>query len=238
MSAIQIAKPVSQIAEAAGQVWAKTLAALASVFPLAGLAFLVRLVACVRALFPDVQDDELARAVTFAWEGKRSIQKSEGLFLTTVPAALRHFRTTATAPPGGRREPARDSGALEGARRILSKCLGALRDRGGAFELHAAACGTLLESPALSSCEAFAEGVSAVYEAAGTIQFAIEQTAIEALDQEQRRVIDRYIDVEVVRNGFSPDKQTADQIAGLRLQLLRRHACDEFELPRLDLYYA
>jgi len=236
---MQFAKPISQIADAAGQVWAKTLKALTDVFPLAGLAFLVRLIATVRALFPDVQDEELARAVTFAWQGKRSVQKSEGLFLTTVPAALRHLRSMAAGPPGGAGvEPARDSGALEGARRILVKCAAVLNDRGGVFEPLAAACGALLASPALSSCEGYADGMTGVYDAADTLQSDIERTAADSLEPEQLKVIDRYIDLEVVRCGFTPDKRTAAQIAGLRRQLLLRHACEELGIPRLDLYYA
>lgn len=96
----KIAQPVAQIAGTVEQVtekaWASTLAALYSFFPLIGLLFLERLLTVVRAIFPDVSDGELARAVRMAYT---SGQKTEGLFLYRVPSALRLLRRNAIQAP-------------------------------------------------------------------------------------------------------------------------------------------
>jgi hypothetical protein len=73
-------------------VWLSTLSTLRSVFPLVGLEFLARLLAVVCSLFADVTDSELAKAIRVAWAWKRSVQAREGLFLLTVPEALRWMR--------------------------------------------------------------------------------------------------------------------------------------------------
>lgn len=87
------AQPVAQAvsdgpSSAAGFV--ETLKAVRSYFPLVGLLFLARLVATVRALYADISDGELARAVRAAYRG--SSQKTEGLFLQTVPDAIAGLR--------------------------------------------------------------------------------------------------------------------------------------------------
>lgn len=120
-----IAKRVSQIsADAAEQIWAKTLSCLQAIFPLVGLAFLVRLVAVVRAIFHDVSDDELARAVQFAWRQKKT-QKSEGLFLLTVPEAVAAIRRLPA--------PTKRPDLTEGVRMLLSRAVAALDARGAPF---------------------------------------------------------------------------------------------------------
>jgi hypothetical protein len=93
LTLIQNAKHVSQnSAQVVEQQWARSLAALRAIFPLVGLGFLARLVAVVIGLFCDLSDLELADAIGFAWNARGRYQKSEGLFLLTVPDAVRALR--------------------------------------------------------------------------------------------------------------------------------------------------
>lgn len=82
--------------------WSSAFAAMLSFFPMVTVAFLVRLVAIARALFPNVTDAELAQAVNLAY---RPGQTSAGLFLRTIPDALialrRQKKIAAQSPPGG-----------------------------------------------------------------------------------------------------------------------------------------
>ena len=136
--AIQNAKRVSQNSlESVGVMWASTLAALQSIFPLVGLAFLARLVVVVSALFADLTDTELAQAVGFAWRQKKAGQKSEGLFLLTVPEAVGALRR-ARLPAGKGRPPDTIADVLERARDVIGA-------RGADFERHAAAIDSLRE---------------------------------------------------------------------------------------------
>ena len=85
------AQPVAQTPDVVELAWSQTLAAIQAIFPMVGVAFLVRLLAVVRQAFANVQDRELAQAVNLAYRKKRS-QESEGLFLLTVPEALAVMR--------------------------------------------------------------------------------------------------------------------------------------------------
>jgi hypothetical protein len=93
-------RQVTQEQGAAG--WFQTLAALRAAFATIGIRFLFSLLSVVLASFPDVTDSELATAVGFAWRAKKRYQEGEGLFLSTVPDALRAMREHASslvAPP-------------------------------------------------------------------------------------------------------------------------------------------
>jgi hypothetical protein len=230
--ATQLAQPVAQITDAAAQVWAATLRILQSCFPLAGVAFLVRLVAVVRALFPDVQDAELARAVEFAWNLKKHKQTDEGMFLQTVPEALGHLRHK----PAPRESP--PSGAFEGARRIIAECIKALRARGAPFDEHADACTALLKSPELTNAEEFAWKIEQVYESCAAIKKRILSAAVASLDDDQRRAVDSFVEHDLIRRGFTPATKSASEIDQLRTQLRNESAASELSIPRLDLYYA
>lgn len=136
---VQIAQPVAHRPPAdAGKtggleaVFAATLATLRGIFPLIGVAFLVRLLATVRAAFADVQDAELAEAITTAYRMKRTRQKSEGLFLFTVPEALAQLRRR--PPP----TPVAYADFSDGVKNLLTRVLDAVRARGAPFERLAA----------------------------------------------------------------------------------------------------
>ena len=93
-----IAQTVGTVTETG---WVLTLAALRGYFPMVALAFLARLVAIARAIFPAVSDAELAQAVQISY---KKGQFSEGLFLYRVPEALklldRRRRQLSSSPPG------------------------------------------------------------------------------------------------------------------------------------------
>ena len=102
--------------------WAGTLAALKEFFPLVGLAFLARLVAVVSAVFAGLTDTELAKGVRLAWSFTKNRQKTEGLFLFTVPDAVRLIREKGS---GGE-----SAGEV---RKHLLSCAELLRKRGAPF---------------------------------------------------------------------------------------------------------
>lgn len=99
--AVPIAQPVAQTHKFA---WPETMRALKQFFPLVGVAFVLRLVSRVQGHFNGVNDGELAAAVVKAAMAKRDRQKTEGLFLFTVPEALLALRElpAAAGPSGGR----------------------------------------------------------------------------------------------------------------------------------------
>lgn len=88
--ATNFAKRVSQTS------WKNTLDAIQKNFPIAGVDFLARLLDAVRAV-DGLTDDELAGAVQVAWEQKQRVQKSEGMFLLTVPEAIASMRANPKA---------------------------------------------------------------------------------------------------------------------------------------------
>lgn len=119
-------------------IWGRTLAALQQLFPLVDVVFLVRLIAVVRALFADVQDGELAQAVEYAYSLKSEIQRSEGMFLLTVPRAVAALREGRGKKPRGKPTEAQQAiesgrGLLEGVWMLQDRVTEALRARGAPF---------------------------------------------------------------------------------------------------------
>jgi hypothetical protein len=135
LPASRIAQPVAQMTDAAEQVWTKTLAAIRSVFPLVGVAFLLRLLGVVRSKFAEVNDSQLADAVAVAYREKQRFQKSEGLFLLTVPEALAAIMNQPRPAPG--------PDIAVGVERLLMRCVESLRARGAPFGRQAAAVAAL-----------------------------------------------------------------------------------------------
>lgn len=119
-------------------IWAKALAALQAIFPLCGVAFLVRLVSVVTALFANVSDSELAKAIEFAWAHKSRYQKGEGLFLFTVPTAITALRKLPESPPVNT-----GPDLLAGVRMLLGRVWEGLEARGAPFAEIAAAVSDL-----------------------------------------------------------------------------------------------
>ena len=72
--------------------WPLALQELRKYFPLVEPGFVQKLAASVQREFKTVTDAELAQAVAVAHAYKHHYQKSEGLFLATVPSALRLLR--------------------------------------------------------------------------------------------------------------------------------------------------
>lgn len=72
--------------------WHQTLETVSGIFPTAGSEFVLRLVGRARAVAPTVNDQRLAAAVVACWLAKKHTQKSEGLFLETVPKYLENCR--------------------------------------------------------------------------------------------------------------------------------------------------
>jgi len=94
--------PAGQIEQA----WPETLSTIRQAFPPVTGAFLARLVGVVKASIGTVTDAELAHAVTIAYKRQ---QRSEGLFLDTVPealAALRRVKAKPVLPAAGDVDPA------------------------------------------------------------------------------------------------------------------------------------
>jgi hypothetical protein len=65
--------------------------AMARVFLTAGADFLVKLIVAVRKKAPDIEDDELSRAVAGVSANTKN-QRSPALWLHTVPAAVEVVR--------------------------------------------------------------------------------------------------------------------------------------------------
>jgi hypothetical protein len=229
--AIQNAKQVSQKKAAAApscvdsveQMWAETLRCLRAIFPLVGLAFLVRLVAVVRALFTGVSDAELAAAVVFAWNQKRRSQKSEGLFLLTVPDALRALRD---APPGPVEVKPHDYSA--GALALLSKAREGIEKRGAPF----AALLPFLDD--LTGRVGPALDPVALDSAMTDLQALIVSQAAEVFtDHERKQVHDA-----VVSAMCRESTQNVAQLNHIRELYLERETLKFLGVPVLSLYYA
>jgi len=221
-----VAQPVAQTADPAEKIWAKALGVLQAIFPLVGVAFLVRLVAVCRAVFAQVTDEQLARAISVAWSHKRAVQKTEGLFLMTVPEAL--ARIVHEKPPSSAGPP----GLREGAVRLLVSGAEALAKLGERFSVHAAACNEFRKSlkPA--------DNLAVIEETLQRLEGEILQTAADTLTAEQRAAVRSEVDSEMGRLGFSAARHSPDQIGDLRASLIRRRTFDILSIPRLSLFYA
>ena len=179
--AAQVAQPVAQTVYA---LWARTMHALQSAFPLCGLSFLVRLLAVVRAMFADVTDAELARAIVFAFGRAAGKQKTEGLFLSTVPDAVKYLRDH--RPPG-----APGAGWVEPARRLLQSCIEHFTTRG--WGGHVAECRGLTERLEIVAPEfsvSPADDRREFYERLWGLRERVYKTAAAALSAEQRAAVD------------------------------------------------
>jgi hypothetical protein len=84
--------PTTTLSNQTPDEWPLTMTAMSQRFITAGADFLSRLVALVQSQFADVSDSELARAIGAAT--KRD-QKSEALWLRTVPTCIENLRRRA-----------------------------------------------------------------------------------------------------------------------------------------------
>jgi hypothetical protein len=232
--ATAIAQPVAQVVTAA---WSQTLEAIRHFFPLVGVAFLVRLVAMVRALFLDIQDQELAAAVKYAYVQKAGFQKYEGLFLFTVPEAIAALRKL---PPKAETPPAQEHygrGPIIAMIRHVTAALDAKRTRhvgprGAPFEQHARALDRLA-SKLIDDTELDAGQLEALEMDLETRQAAIIETALETLSAPETVKIS-----ESVERRLAPySRMSADQRARLRRQFTEAETLQALAIPRLGLFY-
>lgn len=229
LSPSPIAQRVAQrVTDSAEQVWSKTLAALQIAFPLVGVVFLVRLVAIVRALFVDVTDPELAAAVDFAFRAKQGRQKSEGLFLLTVPDAMRLARskrqrdgTVEASPPA--------VSLVSGVAGLVGRVAEGLRARGAPF------LGLAAELEKLQTeVPGKADDLEAIEREMQRAEAAILTTAAGALTAAERATV-----AACVESGLDPYRKNMNsvQLERLRRQLSDRETLTVLGLPRLGLFY-
>jgi len=228
-----VAQPVAQSSDPAEQIWSKALGVLRAIFPLVGVAFLVRLVAVCRAVFAQVTDEQLARAIGVAWSHKRPVQKTEGLFLLTVPEAL--ARIVHERPPDAAGPP----GIREGAVRMLESCADALSAHGEAFRGQIKACDDLKRSlrPG-EKAEWRGTDLMELDEAIERIEAEVFRTAASVLSAEQSATVQSETESEMVRLGFTAARQSPDQLGDLRAKLIRQRTLSILAIPRLSLLYA
>jgi hypothetical protein len=224
----QIAQPVAQVAGGIEAAWLQTLAAMRAVFPLVGVAFLVRLLAVVRALFADIDDSQLARAVALAWERKKRFQRSEGLFLATVPEVLGELRRAPKPSPAdaGGVGPVGSPGLAKGATALLGRTADLLRGRGAPFREHADRLEKLWRRPPESLDDLDQEMIAA--------ETAIAETASGVLNDAERATVEQCVAEEL---RVYKDRMNKVQLETLRAQLWRRWLFETLGLPRLSLLY-
>jgi hypothetical protein len=226
----KILKPVSKISagENSESLWAMTLAMLRSVFPLVGVAFLSRLLVTVCALFAGVTDEELAGAVRLAWNWNRARQKHEGLFLLTVPEALRHIRDGGEVRAGDSsvcRDSASPPFSIEDVRAFIARNGTALRSAG--YDWIAWALESLDVPTLYADLGALEERLTAIE---ATMITAVRDDCDDAALAELRGDLDR--DLKPYGRSMS-----RDQLAMLDKQFLERRLLERAKLPRLSLFY-
>jgi hypothetical protein len=206
----------------------ETLAMLRSVFPLAGVLFLSRLLAAVCSIFAGVTDAELSGAVRLAWTWNKARQKHEGLFLYTVPEALRFLRDGGDPRAGDSsvsRVPGSPPFSLDDVRAFIARNGTALRSAG--YDLIADSLERL--------------DVAALYEDLGAFEerlTAIEATMITAVRDAMGVEVHSDLRAELDRD-LKPygGKMSGDQLRMLEKQFLERRLLERAKLPRLSLFY-
>jgi hypothetical protein len=226
--ATSIAQPVAQVVTAA---WVQTLEAVRNFFPLVNVAFLVRLVAMVRALFLDVDDAELAKAVNYAYFQKVGFQKSEGLFLFTVPEAIAALRKlppkTAPPPLGEDRYSPRSIVAM------IRNVSGRLNASGPVFQKHARALDSLAGKIDAAGGQLEMDGLDKLEQDLEARQAAITETAVDSLSSAETVKISESVEMQLAPYA----KMSADQRARLRRQFTEHEALKLLAIPRLGLLY-
>jgi hypothetical protein len=234
LESTKVAQPVAQTADLAEQVWSKALAVLRAVFPLIGIGFLVRLVAVVRTAFADVTDQQLAQAIQIAWAQKRTTQKSEGLFLLTVPEALATLRRQRPMAPGG------PPGLHEGARRMLERCMVALAERGTFYSDQVAEIRKLLDTiPAAADEDIGTAAAASLERISGEMDRIAEliwARAVPSLDENQLRELQRRSMADLRLCGIFSNQDPGFVVEKRKLD--KRHTFELLAIPGLDLFYA
>jgi hypothetical protein len=211
------------------RIWAKALGALRIFFPLVGMVFLVRLLAAVRAVFPDVTDAELAKAVGIAFHATNRRQKSEGLFLLTVPEALADLRRR--PPP----KVVEDKGrSAETADRVAAWAE-QLKARGQPYSSAADRVGELA-AELLKGGDS--ERIERIELALSAIEGEVVEIAAGARTAEQRAATIERVEKEVERYRKPPRALAYRDLARIERQFRDRFILEQAGLPRLSLFYA
>lgn len=204
--------------------WKETMLALTAIFPLVGMAFLVRLLTAVFALFQGVTDSELAESIRLAWGQKRKFQRSEGLFLFTVPEALRLVRARPREGPPDR--PGVDY--LERARDAIAAASSAVAER-PAFAAHTLRLGEL------QAAAARALDLAELSLELEKLEGEMSVTALGELSGEQREALGAAIEERIEHHRRRGVHQLA--LEGLRSRWWALGALKALGVPRLTAFY-
>lgn len=221
VTATQNAQKTARSVGSLGQVWPLSLERLQGLFITADEVFLTKLLDVVRSSFRGVTDGELVVAINSAWLAKKSIQKGEGLFLRTVPAALAVKR----------REPAplAAPGLFEQANGAMGRLSGNLRARGGEYVKHAESVEFVGTAMGVGGDLLQAE------EQLGQIQAAVVETCRAELSPHNRDVVRQRVAEMSSRHGRH---MTAAQALTFERQTEDREILNVCEIPRFTLFDA
>lgn len=193
VSATQAAQPVARKQAKETEIPAEsTLRILQTIFPIIGVAFLLQLIKAVGKIFGHVSDEELSRAVEYAWAHHGRRQKSPGLFLVTVPEAIAALRRA--PPPTLDRDPLREH---------LRRILAALDAKEGQLYQRTAERIRALGDIANSDIEAFEAGLIAAEDSfsasakvvLGLNMAPIDEKASKALGQHKNLALPQQIEL-------------------------------------------
>jgi len=202
--------------------WQKTMAELVRIFPWVQAVFLVNLVAAVRSAgHTGVHDEELARAVQLAYARKQKKQRSEGLFLLTVPESLAAIRSEAPpveSPPG----------IADGVSALLGRCAKALSDNGlnGSVKAIEKMMGTIADGDY--------DDLQAIDLRMEAIERRIVAEAEERLSAAQLRAVDET----AARRAANYPRMSQEQLEELRTSARNHAILEVLQIPRLGMLYA
>jgi hypothetical protein len=230
VSSTKVLKPVSKTAATSPveNLWTLTLAMLRSVYPLVGLPFLSRLLAAVCVLFAGVDDAELASAVRLAWTWNKSRQKHEGLFLLTVPEALRFLRDGGDASAGCSsvsRPSVSPPFSIDDVRAFIARNGAAVRSAG---------LGWIADSLEATNVEALYLDLAFFEDYLTQIEGTMIAAARDALGPDGLAALRDELARDVAPY---ESKMDGDQLAMLEKQFLERRLLERAKLPRLSLFY-
>lgn len=222
---------VRSVGDGAEQLWSRTLAVLQSLFPLVGVVFLVRLVGIVRLVFADIRDAELAEAVEYAHRSRSRVQRTEGLFLLTVPAAVAALRRNGRGKPTKAQETAlKGSGLLDGVQMVIERVTAALRARGAPFEGHVS---ELVKLRAAVVEGADLEQVDTVMQ---EIEGRVLATARAELTAGEQAQVSSNVEREL--RAHNTELWSNIQREGLKGRLVDSATLSVLDIPRLSTFYA
>lgn len=237
VAATQITKPVSQLPADPETLWAASLAVLRDVFPIVGLAFLALLVAKCCSLFSIVTDSELAGAIRVAWNLKRGWQECEGLFLFTVPDALRAIRAGEIKPDSPLFRVAESPGAQKSVARQEASPPFSVDDVREFVAGNRAKCWEAGFREIALALEALDIGqLYGDLEQLESKLTAIEATMIDQLRSNAGEPESIHAEIEASLKPYV-GKMTEDQLTSMRGQFRDRLLLEWAKLPRLSLYY-